>query len=176
MDRGPLTVEALRAAFEELDRTLDRPVSLVVGGGTAMMLAHGMPVRTADVDAYPRDASFEEIQPAIRTVARRLGLAPDWVNPHYETFAHVLPSDYGRRLRSVFTGARLAVEALGVEDLLVMKCFAGREKDVGHARALLRRRPDLALVERRLQELAERRVKGAQEALDFFDDLAGDGA
>ncbi|HSN90666.1 MAG TPA: DUF6036 family nucleotidyltransferase [Anaeromyxobacteraceae bacterium] len=173
--RGPLTAEALRAAFEELDRTLDRPVSLVVGGGTAMMLAHGMPVRTADVDAYPRDASFEEIQPAVRAVARRLGLAPDWVNPHFETFAHVLPADYGRRLRPVFAGERLAVEALGVEDLLVMKCFAGREKDVGHARALLRRGPDLALVERRLHELAERRVKGAQEALDFLDDLGGSG-
>jgi hypothetical protein len=173
MNRGPLTAEALRAAFEELDRTLDRPVSLVVGGGTAMMLAHGVPVRTTDVDAYPRDAPFEEIQPAIRAVARRLGLRPDWVNPHFETFAHVLPADYGARLRPLFRGKRLAVEALGVEDLLVMKCFAGREKDVGHARALLRRGPDLGLVERRLHELAERRVKGAREALDFFDDLTG---
>lgn len=174
--RGPLTAETLRAAFEALDRALDRPVSLVVGGGTAMLLAHGMSVRTTDVDAYPRDASFDRIQPAIRTVARRLGLAPDWVNPHFETFAHVLPPDYGRRLRPVFEGERLTVEALGVEDLLVMKCFAGREKDVGHARALLRRGPDLGLVERRIQELVERRVKGAQEALDFLDDLGGGGA
>jgi hypothetical protein len=171
MPRGPLTAEALRAAFEDLDRTLDRPVALVVGGGTAMMLAYGLPVRTTDVDAYPRGVAFEEIQPAIRAVAKRRGLAPDWVNPHFETFAHVLPSDYGARLRPVFAGERLEVAALGVEDLLVMKCFAGREKDVGHARALLRRRPDLAIVERRLHELAERRVKGAREALDFLDDL-----
>jgi uncharacterized nucleotidyltransferase DUF6036 len=171
--RAPLTVEGLRQAFADLDRSLDRPVTLVVGGGTAMMLAYGLPVRTADVDAYPRGATFDDLQPAIRAVAKRRGLAPDWVNPHYETFAHVLPPDYGARLRPVFAGDRLEVMALGVEDLLVMKCFAGREKDVGHARALLRRKPDLTIVERRLQELAERRVKGAQEALDFFDDLAG---
>lgn len=61
--------------------------------------------------------------------------------------------------------------ALGVEDLLVMKCFAAREKDVGHARALLKRNPDRGLVERQLQSLADRRIPGAQDALDFYDDL-----
>ncbi len=61
--------------------------------------------------------------------------------------------------------------ALGVEDLLVMKCFAGREKDIELARALLKRKPDLGLVERQIQALADRRVPGAQDALDFLDDL-----
>lgn len=173
MKYGPLTEEALRSAFAELDAQLERPATLIVGGGTAMMLGYGLPVRTADVDAYPRDVPFGELQPAIRAVAKRRGLAPDWVNPHYETFAHVLPPDYGSRLKPIFRGEKLEVSALGVEDLLVMKCFAGREKDVGHARALLRRGPDLGIVERRLQELAEKRVKGAQDALDFFDDLQG---
>ncbi len=161
----------LKDAFDELDALLPRPVTLVVGGGTAMMLAYGLPVRTTDVDAYPKETSFEEIQPAIHAAARKLGLAPDWVNPYFETFAYVLPSDYGARLRPLFDGERLRVRALGVEDLLVMKCFAGREKDIGHARALVRRKPNLAIVERRLQELADKRVSGAQDALDFFDEL-----
>jgi hypothetical protein len=173
---APLSSRDARRAFEALDAELDRPVTLVVGGGTAMMLAYDLPVRTTDVDAYPRGATFESLQPAIRKVGKALGLAPDWLNPHYETFAHVLPSDYGSRLRPLHRGRHLEVVALGVEDLLVMKCFAGREKDVGHARALLRRAPDLGVVERRLQELAERGVKGAQEALDFFDDLTGSAA
>ena len=136
-----------------------------------MMLAYRLPVRTMDVDAYPREGSLDEILPAIRAVAKELGLPPDWINPYFEAFAHVLPADYGARLRPVFEGERLRAMALGVEDLLVMKCFAGREKDVSHARALLKREPDLALVERRLQELAERGVSGAQDALDFFDDV-----
>lgn len=173
---APLDAARLEEAFRALDARLDRSVTLVVGGGTAMMLAYRLPVRTTDVDAYPREGSLDAILPAIRAVARELGLPPDWINPHYETFAHVLPPDYGARLRPIFDGARLHLAALGVEDLLVMKCFAGREKDVSHARALLRRGPDLAIVERRLQELAERGVPGSQEALDFFDDLGEGGA
>lgn len=169
--RPPLTAASLASAFGALDGRLDRQLTLVVGGGTAMMLAYGLPVRTTDVDAYPQSGRLDDFAPAIREVARELGLAPDWLNPHFETFAHVLPADYGARLREVWSGARLRVMALGVEDLLVMKCFAGREKDVGHARALLKRRPDLAVVERRIAELQERGVAGAQEAADFLDDL-----
>ena len=173
MAPGSLTSAVLLEAFGDLDGLLDRSITLIVGDGTAMTLAHRVPVRTADVDAYPKDARFEELVPALRAVARKRGLAPDWVNPHFETFAFVLPADYGARLRPVFDGERLHVQALGAEDLLVMKCFAGREKDVGHARALVARGADLRIVERRLQELAERRVKGAEDALDFFDDVAG---
>jgi hypothetical protein len=168
---APLTAAGLKRAFAALDGLLERPVALVVGGGTAMMLAHGLPVRTTDVDAYPTVGHLDEIAPLVREVARAQGLAPDWINPHFETFAHVLPADYGTRLQEVFAGARLRVLALGAEDLLVMKCFAGREKDVGHARALLRRVRDLGLVERRISALVERGVAGAADAADFLDDL-----
>lgn len=46
---------------------------------------------------------------------------------------------------------------------------------VGHARALLRRRPDLGLVERRIEELLGRGVQGAGDAADFLDDLVEGG-
>ncbi|HEX9401455.1 MAG TPA: DUF6036 family nucleotidyltransferase [Anaeromyxobacter sp.] len=170
---APLDAAGLREAFRALDARVGRTLTLVAGGGTAMMLAYRIPVRTMDVDAYPQEGSLDEFLPAIRAVARERGLPPDWINPHFETFAYVLPADYGARLKPVFEGERLRVLALGVEDLLVMKCFAGREKDVGHARALLKRGPDLAIVERQLQSLAERRLPGAQDALDFYDDVAG---
>jgi len=168
-----LDTARLGAAFAALDARLDREVTLIIGGGTAMMLAHHLPVRTSDVDAYPREGTLDDIAPAVRAVARELGLPSDWLNPHYETFAHVLPPDYGDRLRPVFEGRRLHALALGAEDLLIMKCFAGREKDVGHARALVKRRPDLVLVEARLQALADRGVVGADGALDFFDEVTG---
>jgi len=169
-----LDASSLATAFRALDARLAAPLTLVVGGGTAMMLAYGLPVRTTDVDAYPTSGRLDDLGPHVREVAREVGLAPDWLNPHFETFAHVLPPDYGARLREVFAGERLRVMALGVEDLLVMKCFAGREKDVGHARALLRRKPDLAVVERRIEELLERGVSGAADAADFLDDVRGE--
>jgi hypothetical protein len=169
--RPPLQADVLRRAFRALDARLEAPFTLIVGGGTAMMLAYRLPVRTTDLTAYPARGRLGDVAPQLRAVARELGLAPDWVNPHYETFAHVLPPDYGSRLREVFAGAKLRVMALGVEDLLVVKCFAGREKDVGHARALLRRKPDIALVERRIEELVEKGVPGAADAADFLDDI-----
>ena len=168
-----MTPSLARDAFHELDLVLKSPLTLVLGGGTAMALGYRIPVRTTDADAYPQGASLETIDPLVKRVAAKLGLSKDWLNPHYATFAHVLPSDYGSRLKDVFVGDRLRVRALGAEDLLIMKAFAGRAKDVGHARALLKRKPDLGLVERRLQELADRRVPGAREALDFFDDIQG---
>ena len=157
---APLDTRQLERAFAALDARLPRSVTLIVGGGSAMMLAYGLPVRTTDVDAYPRDGGLEDLQPAIREVAREQGLPNDWINPWYETFAYVLPPDYGARLRQVFRGERLGVMALGVEDLLVMKCFAGREKDVSHARALLKRQPELGIVERRLQDALRPRGEG----------------
>jgi predicted nucleotidyltransferase len=172
-DQPYLDPATLRAAFRALDARVEAPVTLIVGGGTAMMLAYGLPVRTRDVDAYTATGHLDDLAPALRDVARELGLSSDWLNPYFETFTHVLPPDYGSRLREVFAGGRVRVMALGVEDLLIMKCFAGREKDVGHARALLKKRPDLALVDGRIQQLIEKGIKGAREAGDFLDDLGG---
>lgn len=171
MPPAPLTREAVDGAFGALDALLPHPVTLIVGGGTAMMLAYAIPVRTTDVDAYAKGIPLEEIDPFVKRVARERHLVADWLNPHFSTFAHVLPADYGARLKTIWSGKRLTVQALGVEDLLVMKCFAGRDKDIGHARALLKRKPRLEVVERRLDELIEKRVPGASEAADFLDDL-----
>ncbi len=173
---GALTRDSVRRAFAALDAQLPTPLTLIVGGGGAMLLAYGIHVATSDVDAYPASGGMtvEELDPFVKKVAREVGLAPDWLNPYYSTFAHVLPADYGKRLVDVFAGGKLRVRSLGVEDLLVMKCFAGRSKDRSHARALLRRSPDLKIVSDRLEELMGKRVPGALRALDFFDDLTAE--
>lgn len=162
---------SIQAAFRALDARLEAPVLLIVGGGTAMLLAHGVPVRTRDIDAYTASGHLHDLAPKLREVAEEVGLPSDWLNPYFETFTHVLPSDYASRLQEIFAGRWLRVMALGVEDLLIMKCFAGREKDVGHARALIRKKPDLELVDARIQQLIEKGIKGAREAGDFLDDL-----
>ena len=163
---------ALRA-FEAIDARLPADTHLVVGGGAAMSLAYGHTLTTEDVDAFTARGglSMAELDGAAREVAAKMGLAPDWLNAHFATFTHVLPGDYGNRLREVFRGAHLTVSALGPEDLLVMKCFSGRDKDRGHARRLLSLAADLDLVSAHLDALIEKRVPGAQRAADWFDDL-----
>lgn len=61
--------------------------------------------------------------------------------------------------------------ALGLEDLLIMKCFAGREKDIPHARALLKKGLDTKLVSKHLHHCTEASLPKANEALDFFYDV-----
>lgn len=160
-------------AFELLDRHLDQPLTLVVGGGAAMVLAYGHALATQDVDAFTARGGLRlaELDGAARTIARELDTAPDWLNSHFETFTGVLPSGYGERLRRVFEGERLVVDALGPEDLLVMKCFSGRDKDRPHARKLLHVAADLELVGAHIGALAARGYPGADRAADYFDDL-----
>jgi 8-oxo-dGTP pyrophosphatase MutT (NUDIX family) len=163
----------MKRSLTLLDGRIKAPARLVIGGGAAMVLAYGHPVATADVDAFAVRGGLRvgELDAAAREVAEELNIEPDWLNAHFETFAGVLPADYGSRLRPVLAGERLQVDALGHEDLLVMKCFAGRDKDLPHARKLVRLASDLDIVDRQLELLVSKRYPGAQKAADYFDDL-----
>lgn len=163
----------LLQALASLDERLEGFAHLIIGGGAAMVAAYDHPLATRDVDAMAGKGGIRlaELDAPARQVARELDLEPDWLNRYFETYTPVLPSDYGERLRSVYRGERLRVDALGPEDLLVMKCFAGRDKDRPHARRLVRLAGDLDIVDRQLALLVEHRYPGAQRAADYFDDL-----
>lgn len=160
-------------ALELLDERMDQPARLVIGGGAAMTLAYEHPLATQDVDAFSARGGLRmgELDGLARQVADELNVAPDWLNAHFETFTAVLPADYSSRLRRVYSGEQLQVDALGPEDLLVMKCFAGRDKDRPHARKLIKLAADLSIVDRQLENLVSKRYPGAQKAADYFDDL-----
>ncbi|MFH1829579.1 MAG: DUF6036 family nucleotidyltransferase [Pseudomonadota bacterium] len=165
--------ENMIAAFEALDAKLSEPLTLLVGGGAAMLLAHGIPLSTYDVDGLPFETKLSpaEVEKLIREVASELNLNPHWYNDYFNTFTFTLPADFRDRLVDVFNGKCLTVRALGAEDLLLMKCMAGRDKDVGHARALLRRGADWKKVEAHLEGLVKKGLPGAEEAVGFLEDL-----
>lgn len=166
-----LTAQNMLQALGALDRLLPRKVKLVIGGGGAMLLAHAYPLATEDIDAIPATGmTVQELDPLVKQVAAQLGIAADWLNPYFSTFTHVLPEDYGQRLVPVGSFKNLEALALSKEDLLIMKCFAGRRKDKTHAVALLRAGADVKRVESRLEELARRRIPGADRAVDFLDE------
>ena len=83
----------------------------------------------------------------------------------------MLPPDYGERLISVFQGKNAKALALGKEDLLVMKCFAGRQKDVPHARVLVKNKADTAFVEKHIRSLMKKRIPGSDQALEFLHEI-----
>jgi len=173
MPHLPLDAIRAREALRRLDAALDRPARLVIGGGAAMVLAYAHPLATQDVDAFAAAGSvpMSELDPIAKRIAVELDIERDWLNGHFETYTAVLPSDYATRLHRVLDGEHLTVDALGPEDLLVMKCFAARDKDLPHARRLVHIASDLAIVDRQLALLVERRYPGAARAADWFDDL-----
>lgn len=166
-----LTALQMKGALTRLDELLPSDVTLIIGGGGAMLLAHGFPLATTDIDGIPKGIEIGALDVWVKQIAQEKGLPPDWLNPYFSTFAHTLPPDYGNRLITVYSGRRLRALALGKEDLLVMKCFAHRQKDVGHARALIRLGPDLKMVENHIEALQKKGIPGADKALEFLDEL-----
>lgn len=171
MDMKSLTQEIMINALSELETHLDTPVQLIVGGGGAMLLAYQFPLATADIDAIPKGISIDDLGEKVKQVALKLDIPADWLNPYFSSFTHVLPDDFRTRLVEVFSKKSLQVLALGKEDLLIMKCFAHRTKDIPHARALVRQKVNVKIVEDRLLELKERNVKNATDAIEFLDQI-----
>lgn len=167
----PVSKQIMEKSFQLLDDSLPKPVTLILGGGGCMILAHGYPIATTDVDAMPLQIPFEELSEYVHRIAKQLNLPGDWLNPYFNSFTHVLPADYRDRCITVFRGKKLSVEALGREDMLIMKCFAHRPKDLGHARALLKAGADTTFVEKRIEELKKKGIPEAEAALDFLDEL-----
>lgn len=163
----------MRQAFATLDKHLNTPTQILIGGGAAMALAYNLPLSTADVVGlvFKSAITQDEIAPLVHHVARELNLPKDWLNSHFNTFLFALPADYVTRLKIVFTGKHLTVHALGREDMVILKCCAGRDKDLPHARAIMKQGINRELVSNHLQSLMERGIANASAAADFFDEL-----
>lgn len=166
-----LAADEMRAALRGLDQLLKSKVTLVMGGGGAMILAHGYPLATTDIDAIPKGIELGELDLLVKQVAAAQDIPTDWLNPYFATYSHTLPHDYSARLIEVFSGQNLSVLALGKDEMLIMKCFAHRQKDVSHAKALVLGGAEIARVQARIEELEQKKIPGAAKALEFLEDI-----
>jgi hypothetical protein len=166
-----LTEAQMRQALSHLAKELRVPIQLIIGGGGAMMLAYHFALATSDIDGIPKGIELHELDKLVKKVAEDLKIPKDWLNPYFSTFTHVLPGDYGQRLVSVFAEANLEVLAISRDDLLIMKCFAGRQKDVSHSKALIKAGARVAFAEKHIETLRAKGIPGSDKALDFLDDV-----
>jgi hypothetical protein len=167
----PITLKLMQESFDILDQKISKPLTLIMGGGGAMIMAHKFPLATSDIDAIPKGMEIHELDIYVKQISMEYGLPGDWMNPYFSTFAHTLPEDFQTRLVQVFHGKYLTVQALGKEEMLIMKCFAHRGKDIAHAKQLLRLGVDLKIVEKQMDLLKLKKIPGVSQALDFLDDL-----
>lgn len=168
-----MNAQQMKEALKALDHWLPKPIQLLIGGGAAFILAHNIPLSTMDIDGIPykTDLKPADLDSYLKKVAKQLQIPPDWLNSYFGTFTYSLPKDYGERLISIYTGKKINALALGKEDLLIMKCFAGRDKDTPHAIQLLKKGVNTTLVADHLHRCVEEGLPKAQQACDFFYDL-----
>ncbi|MBX7148023.1 hypothetical protein K1X76_02970 [bacterium] len=163
-------------AFKALDSKLKTQAKLLLGGGGAMVLAYDFPLATHDLDAlfYQSSITEADVEKEIIEVADELGIPKDWLNSHFQTFLYTLPKNYPTRLKTIYEGPHLKVDALGKEDLLILKCFAGRDKDIPHAKALIKKGADPDIAEAHIKEMAEKNIPKAEEAKEFLTNILDD--
>ncbi len=139
-----------------------------------MLLAHNFPGKTNDVDAVPSNGvEFNLIKDLAEEIAKELGIAHDWLNPYFGAFTVYLPPDAKNRMKVIYSGQNLCVDALGAEDVLIMKLMAGRAKDRAHIRHLINKnKADIKVVERALEALKDKNMFRdlAEKALDLLDE------
>lgn len=160
----------MKRALKALDQKVPESFHLLIGGGAAFLLGHQIPLSTMDIDGIPFKTKLKpaDLDVYVKEVAGDLGIPHDWLNSYFGTFTYSLPKDYGDRLIPVFTGKKITALALGKEDLLIMKCFAHRAKDVSHAAALIKKGVDLGKVAAHLHRCREEGIPKGADALDFF--------
>ncbi len=169
-----MKIETMKQALKVLDQKLGLKGSsllkLLIGGGSALTLAHGIPLQTADIDGVPFKSNIDLalLDKAVKETGKELKISPDWLNPYFGTFLMSLPADYGHRLVSVYKGKTLEAYGLGLNDLLIMKCFAGREKDIPHAKVLIKKGANIDFVQDHLESLIAKNIPGAKSAVDFL--------
>ena len=158
-------------ALSVLDSTALKPFELIVAGGGAMICSYKYPLGTVDVDAIVRRADLNEVDTYIKAVAVKLSLSPDWLNVWVSSFTHYLPADYETRLNILFQGKKVIAKTLGKEDMLILKCFAHRSKDIGHTKTLIKQKTNIEMVENHINRLLEKGIPSAEKALDFLHDI-----
>src|SRR5688572_8140587 len=119
----------LRRLDEELTK-LGEKRTLVVCGGSALIVMNVIDRRTRDIDviAPPIDDGLEKIAKAL---AKEFGLAENWLNDWPAPLARDLTKGWQSRTVAIFNGKALELRALGREDLLATKLYAfcDREDD-----------------------------------------------
>jgi hypothetical protein len=171
MEQKIMSLSKIQQAFACLDSKLSHSLQLIMGGGGAMICAHHFPLATTDVDAIAIGTDIHSLNNLISEVAAEIELPADWLNFHFSSFAFVVLPDYLDHTINVYTGTHLTVRAFSLEDMLILKCFAHRPKDVVHSKALLKKNPDLKKIEAHIEMLKSKGFPEAQKALDFLDEV-----
>ena len=170
-----MTRQTLWAALEALGKRATERVSLVLGGSAALILGDTLQRPTDDGDVVTAEPGFDRLQGLIRDVAEAEHLPPGWLNASIQSYTYILPPDYTTRLVTLSPFGRLHVSLLSRRDVLLMKVYAMRPRDIEDIRALVPTTDELAFVAAQVTRLAMQEPEKAQDMRDFLDEWAARG-
>jgi hypothetical protein len=150
-----LNSDRLTAAFVALGNRLHRPAYVLIGGAGALILGGELQRATMDCDVLLSQPEIGQLLGDIRAVAEECGLVGGWLNGSAQSYAEILPPDYSSRLRSLPTFGRLQVMLLHRQDVLVMKLYAARPRDLADIAVLAPTAAELAFAYDQLPRLAQ---------------------
>lgn len=111
-----------------------------------------------------------ELQILIRNVAESEGLPAGWLNGSIQSYTHVLPKDYKNRLVSLPPFSRLHVRLLGRRDVILMKVYAMRARDVQDLQAIGPTADELAFVRAQFPRIGAKEPAQARDMDAFLDE------
>jgi hypothetical protein len=166
----------LAEAFAVLGARLQKPSRVLIGGAGALILGGELQRATVDCDVLLSQPDIGQLQADIRAVAEHCGLVGGWLNGSAQTYAEILPPDYESRLHSLPMFGRLQVMVLHRQDVIVMKLFAGRPRDLADIAALVPTAAELEFARRELPRLTRidpARTDRMRDVLDGFSHAKG---
>jgi hypothetical protein len=141
-------------ALQALGRRVSGQTEIVLGGAGALILTGELDRVTDDGDVLRSPPDIGQLQADIRAVAESLDLPGGWLNGSIQSYGDVLPPDYASRLKSLPAWGKLQVAVLHRKDVIVMKLFAGRPRDITDVMALTPSHEELAFVRSQVPRLS----------------------
>ena len=96
-----LEIKKIAMMLKSLEKHIDRPIEMIICGGAAAILAHGMKRTTADVDlvflSY-RPPDFGRIKAEI---AESFGVDANWLNEGAKGYADYLLDDFRKAIEKI---------------------------------------------------------------------------
>lgn len=165
-----MTRETLWDALTALGRRARRPVSLILGGSAALILDGDLRRPTDDGDVVASEPEIGDLQALIRDVAEHEQLPPGWLNGSIQSYTYILPRDYRERLVPLAPFGRLTVSLLDRRDVILMKIYGQRPRDVQDLHAIGPTPGELEFVRAQLPRIATKEKERADSMRAFLDE------
>ncbi len=145
-----------------LGERLQEEMEITIGGGAALILAHGGNRQTGDIDALLSTPPLDEhLRKLISQVAEEEELPEGWLNDASKGFLEVLGEGFLERRILIRSFVKLTVYCLSRQDLILMKLFAMRATDLEDLKFLDPTEEELSYVQGELERINRFHSKAA---------------